>query len=126
MFRQVDLPTLTLAGSLGAAAGTTTSTAPVCGELLAVRLQHTGSTATMTTTVSTVAGAMTLLSVGAGSSGWWFPRAQLCTNGGTALAYDAAGSAQVATMPIVDYVKAVVANGGTAGNTLAVSLLINT
>jgi hypothetical protein len=124
MIRQIDLPTVTLAGNVGAAAGTAVSYAPIAGEVMGVHVLYVGGTSTENLVVSTVDGAQTVLQLYANQTdGWHYPRVAVQTYGGTALEY-ANGYAQTAPLPICDYVQAVVDSGGTAGNTVAVSLLI--
>jgi hypothetical protein len=124
MIRQIELPTVTLAGDVGAAAGTAVSYAPIAGEVMGVHVAYTGGTTTENLVVSTVDGAQTVLQLYANqTSGWHYPRVQTCSFGGTALEYGT-NFAQTAPLPVCDYVQAVVSSGGTAGNTVAVSLLI--
>lgn len=121
MHRQIELPTLTLGATLG---GTVTSYAPVRGDILAVRLVQSAGTAGMLTTVASVRGAETVLTVGAGSSGWWRPRAPTCTFGGTSLYYS--GSAPVCEPFAVagDYVQCAVTGGSAVGDTVATTLIV--
>ena len=125
MIRQIDLPTCTLAGVTGSAAGTATSVAPIFGELLAARVVYSGGTSTEDVTISTVGGSITLLAVANNqTSGWYYPRAQAHNNtAGSALTLDGTEIYPVC-IPVADYVKVVVAQGGTAANTVAVSLVV--
>ena len=125
MIRQISLPTLTLAGATGSAAGTVTSIAPISGELLAARIVYTGGTSTEDVTISTVGGGATLLAVANNeTSGWYYPRVQACNNtAGSALTLDGTEIYPVC-QAFEDYVKVVVAEGGTAGNTVDVSLVM--
>lgn len=126
MIRQIALPTCTLAGATGSAAGTATSDYPIVGELLAARIVYSGGTSTEDVTISTVGDSLTLLVVANNqTSGWYYPRAQIHNTSGSALTLDGT-QAYVAPIPIVDYVRAVVAEGGTAGNTVAVTLKVRT
>lgn len=125
MIRQIALPTCTLAGDTGSAAGTATSVYPVVGELLAVKLIYTGGTSTEDVTVSTVAGSATLLAVANNqTSGWYYPRVQACNNtAGSALTLEGTEIYPVC-QAFVDYVQVVVAQGGTAANTVDTILVV--
>ena len=126
MIRQIDLPTCTLAGATGSAAGTATSVAPIAGELLGVYVNYTGGTSTEDLFITTVKGGQTILQLyNTQTDGWYYPRIGVHTYGGTALSY-ADGYVQAAPLAIVDYVQAVVAAGGTAGNTVDVALVVRT
>jgi len=125
MIRQIDLPTCTLAGVTGSAAGTATSGAPIFGELLAARIVYTGGTSTEDVTISTVGGSATLLAVANNeTSGWYYPRVQACNNtAGSALTLEGTAIYPVC-QAFEDYVKVVVAQGGTAANTVDVTLVV--
>jgi len=127
MIREIDLPTCTLAGETGSAAGTATSTFPIAGELLAVKLIYGGGTSTEDVTVSTVAGTATLLAVADNeTSGWYYPRVQAHNNtAGSALTLEGTEIYPVC-QAFADYVQVVVAQGGTAANTVDVKLVMRT
>ena len=122
--RQITLPTCTLAGVTGSAAGTATSVAPITGELLAARIVYSGGTSTEDVTISTVGGSMTLLQLSNNqTSGWYFPRGTAHSNLGGTLSLEGNQPLMV-EMPLCDYVQVVVAEGGTAGNTVTASLVV--
>lgn len=126
MIRQIDIPTCTLAGVTGSAAGTATSIAPIVGELLAARIVYSGGTSTEDVTLSTVGGGLTLLQLANNqTSGWYFPRGTAHSNLGGTLSLEG-NQPLVVEMPICDYVQVVVAQGGTAGNTVSASLVVRT
>ena len=105
MIRQIDLPTCTLAGSTGSAAGTATSSKPIAGEVLAVYVNYTGGTATEDVTVQTQYTGQTILTLTNNQTDGWY----YVVN---------------SPIPIVDYVQTIVSQGGTAGNTVDVSIVI--
>jgi hypothetical protein len=124
MIRQIALPTCTLVGTTGSAAGTAVSSYPIVGELLAAHIIYAGGTSTEDVVVSTTAGSITLLSLANNeTTGWYFPRGTACNIYGGTLSLEG-NQPQTVCIPICDYVQAVVAAGGTAGNTVDVSLVI--
>lgn len=109
MIEYVSLPELE-----GSGAGTTTSSAPINGELLGVYVaSNSGGTVTLTAGGAAPVTLMTLTG-GAGTS-WYYPRVQGCNADGTAVAnvYD--------TVPLADYVSVAENSGGTVSVTLAIS-----
>lgn len=123
--RNIVLPTCTLAGAVGSAVGTVTTYEPVVGSVVGVQVTYTGGTSTENLVVSTLAGSQTVLQLyGNATSGWWYPRVQTHSYGGTALEF-AVGYAQTIPLPVLDYVRAVVSSGGTPGNTVDVTLLVD-
>jgi hypothetical protein len=125
MIRQISLPTCTLAGESGAAAGTATSFYPIAGELLAVHIVYTGGTSTEDVTISTVGGGATLLAVANNEDdAWYYPRIQACNNtAGSALTLEG-NEIYPVCQAFEDYVQVVVAQGGTAANTVDVDLVM--
>lgn len=122
--RQYNLPTCTLAGATGSAAGTAISQFPISGELLAVYVNYTGGTSTEDVTISTVNGGVTLLALSNNQTdGWYYPRVQAHNTSGSALTL-AGSEPLVAPLAFDDYVQVVVAEGGTAANTVDVSLVM--
>lgn len=105
MIRQIALPTCTLAGVTGSAAGTATTTHPIAAEVLAVYVNYTGGTATEDVVVQTQNTGQTILTLSNNQTDGWY----YVTD---------------APIPVVDYVQTVVAQGGTAGNTVDVSLVV--
>jgi hypothetical protein len=106
MIKHISLPQLS-------AAGTVSSDAPVSGEL--VGLFIASNSAGTVTVASTVPAANLLYVAGAGTA-WYYPVAQNCDVGGTAV------SGQYVRVPLDNYVTAGVNAAGTVNVTVAVEV----
>jgi hypothetical protein len=110
MIRTVDLDTLTTAG-------TAVSDDVIAGELLAAYVLH--NTAGTMTLQTQHAPQVTLLSLDAGGTQWYYPRGTICTTAAAAFSY--ASSYPIdAVIPFVDNVQVVTNAAGTAQVTLIV------
>ena len=114
MITRTETLTVTVAGS----GGTVQTGRPLHGELLAVHLDYGGTIATTDVTVATVGPpALTLLDITDNASdGWYYPRAELVSTAGSALANVAD------RLPLTGFVQAVV-GGAEDGDTVAVTVV---
>ena len=100
---------VTVAGAAGSAAGSATSARPLCGELLAVYIDHTSGAATADVTIATThAPVKTLLTVtDSATDAWYYPRYIIHSEAAAALTGTSGGDR--ATHPIDGYVTVTVA-----------------
>lgn len=118
----------TAAGSAGSATANQTTTAPLCGEVVAVYVRYNDSPPAGTTdvTVATAGNAappLTLLTLTDGATdGYRYPRAQVQDLTGAGVTYD--GTNEVyEPVPIADNVKVTIA-GANAGDSVDVWLYL--
>lgn len=106
--------TVTVSGSAGSATGSSQTRLPVNGKIAAVYVDYTSQPATTDLTLKTAGNnspAQTILSLtNANTDGWFYPRAALHKNDGTALSYD--GTNPVTDeFPVDDYLTVTVTQG---------------
>lgn len=116
MIRQEQIA-VTVAGANGSATGSTTTTYPLNGRVLAVYVDYTSQPATADVTVSAGSPSQPILTVtNANTDAWFYPRVQIGTTAGAAI------SAQYDAAPVDGYVTVSVAQGN-AGSVVVTILL---
>jgi hypothetical protein len=110
---------VTTTGAAGSAAGTTASTRPVNGRLLAVYVDFTSQPATTDVTITSTGPTQSLLTLtNVNTDGWYYPRVLLqgITGANLTTVYDA--------LPIAAYVSVAVAQGDAITDGVVVTLLV--